>query len=89
VDGQILHQIGMPFHWGFAGETVGAIANDLTSIVGDPNVSMHEAKAFTVNVRAGRLENAARMQPLQPMPWPTREPAPDTPKSDQPEGQEI
>ncbi len=68
----------MPFHWGFAGETVGAIANDLTSIVGDPNVSMHEAKAFTVNVRASRLENAAGMQPDQPMPWPTREPAPDT-----------
>ena len=51
-----MHQIGMPFHWGFAGETVGPIANDLTSIAADPNVSMHEAKAFTVNVRAGRLE---------------------------------
>jgi formate dehydrogenase major subunit len=89
VQGQILHQIGMPFHWGFAGETVGAIANDLTSIVAEPNVSMHEAKAFTVNVRTGRLENAAKMQPVQPMPWPTRDPAPDTPKSDQPEGQEI
>src|SRR6185369_5799228 len=41
--------------WGYAGETPGGIANDLTSIVADPNVSMHEAKSFTVNVRAGRL----------------------------------
>ncbi len=89
VNGQTLHQIGMPFHWGFAGETVGAIANDLTSITADPNVSMHEAKAFTVNVRAGRLEHAAEMKPDAPGLWPSREASPDTPKSDQPEGQAI
>jgi formate dehydrogenase major subunit len=89
IQGKTLHQIGMPFHWGFAGETVGAMANDLTSLVTDPNVSMHEAKAYTVNVRAGRLENASSMSPDPPSPWPTRERAPDTPKSDQPEGQAI
>ena len=32
----------------------GAVANDLTAIVVDPNVSIHEAKAFTCNLRAGR-----------------------------------
>jgi formate dehydrogenase major subunit len=89
VNGKILHQIGMPFHWGFAGETVGAIANDLTSIVADPNVSMHEAKAFTVNVRAGRLDHPAKMNPDPVSPWPTRDRSPDTPESDQPEGQAI
>jgi formate dehydrogenase major subunit len=89
VDGRKLHQIGMPFHWGFAGETVGAIANDLTAVSADPNVSMHEAKAFTVNVRAGRLDRSAHIAPLDPAPWPTREEAPDTPKSAQPEGQAI
>ena len=47
------------------------------------------AKAFTVNVRAGRLADSAPMEPLKPAPWPTREQAPDTPKSDQPEGQAI
>jgi formate dehydrogenase major subunit len=88
VNGRIAHQIGMPFHWGFAGETFGAMANDLTSIVADPNVSMHEAKATTVNVRAGRL-TLPDMQPLAPAPWPTREKAPDTPESAQPEGQAI
>jgi formate dehydrogenase major subunit len=55
VNGVEVHQVAIPFHWGFAGETAGSIANDLTSIVTEPNVSMHEAKAFVVNVRAGRL----------------------------------
>jgi formate dehydrogenase major subunit len=89
VDGKTLHQIGMPFHWGFAGETVGAIANDLTSIVADPNVSMHEAKSFSVNLRAGRLENNPVIQPDKPGLWPSRDASPNTSKSDQPEGQLI
>ncbi len=88
IEGRTVHQIAIPFHWGFAGETVGSIANDLTSIVADPNVSMHEAKAFTCNVRAGRLHQH-RAKPLAVERWPTREPAPDTPSSGQPEGQAI
>src|SRR5207244_11880488 len=31
VAGRVVHQIGLPFHWGFAGESVGAKANDLTA----------------------------------------------------------
>ena len=89
VNGRILHQIGLPFHWSFAGETVGGNANDLTSMAADPNVSIHEAKAFTCRVRAGRLERLVEDPPLQVAPWPTREPAPDSPKSAQPEGQAI
>ncbi len=50
VEGRVVHQIGLPFHWGFAGEVVGGNANDLTSLVADPNVSMHEAKAFACQV---------------------------------------
>jgi formate dehydrogenase major subunit len=86
VNGNTLHQIGIPFHWGYSGEIVGSIANDLTSIVLDPNVSIHEAKAFTCRVRPGRLPGR-RTAPVAPQAWPTREPAPDTPSSDQPEGQ--
>lgn len=89
VRGATLHQVGIPFHWGFAAETPGSIANDLTSIVTDPNVSMHEAKAFTVNVRAGRLQDHGTVEKLPVSPWPTRDKSPDTPKSDQPEGQAI
>jgi formate dehydrogenase major subunit len=89
VNGRTVHQVGMPFHWGFSGETVGGIANDLTAISADPNVSMHEAKAITLNVRAGRLQSPEEWEPLPAALWPTRELAPDTPKSDQPEGQAI
>jgi formate dehydrogenase major subunit len=89
VQGRTIHQVGLPFHWGFSGENPGGIANDLTSIVADPNVSMHEAKAFTVNVRSGRLEHPGTQSPMVPSPWPTRERSPETPRSDQAEGQAI
>jgi formate dehydrogenase major subunit len=86
IDGRTVHQIGLPFHWGFAGETVGAIANDLTSIVFEPNVSIHEAKAFACEVRRGRIASR-RDEPVAVAARPTTEPAPETPESAQPEGQ--
>ncbi len=54
--------VGLPYHWGYSGIVTGSSANDLVSLVGDPNVSIEEAKAFTCNVRKGRLrgEGAAR-----------------------------
>ena len=86
IEGRVIHQIGLPFHWAFAGEVVGSNANDLTAILADPNVSMHECKAFACQVHAGRLEGQA-LQPTEPTAhWPTLEPIPDTPASAQPEG---
>jgi formate dehydrogenase major subunit len=87
VEGRIVHQIGLPFHWAFAGEVVGANANDLTSIVADPNVSMHECKAFACQVGAGRLDGPAPTPTKRPAPRPTNDPVPDTPVAAQPEGQ--
>ena len=55
ISGRTVHQIGMPFHWGFQGKSTGSITNDLTHMVLEPNVSIEEAKAFTCNVRPGRL----------------------------------
>ena len=55
VSGRVVHQIGLPFHWGFQGKSTGSITNDLTHMVLEPNVSIEEAKAFTCNVRSGRL----------------------------------
>ena len=86
IEGRIVHQVGIPFHWAFAGEVVGDNANDLTSLVADPNVSMHECKAFACQVRAGR-QNGAPLSPTAPAaPLPTRDPVPDTPAAAQPEG---
>jgi formate dehydrogenase major subunit len=54
VDGQPVHRVAMPWHYGFDGVAVGDSANDLIALAADPNVSIHESRAFTCNVRAGR-----------------------------------
>jgi formate dehydrogenase major subunit len=53
-DGQrdrVVHQVGLPMHWAYNGIVKGDIANDLCSLVADPNVTIHEAKAFLCQVR--------------------------------------
>jgi len=59
VDGRTVHVLGLPWHFGYQGLVQGGIANDLSAIVGDPNVSIHEGKAFTCDVRRGRTSEAA------------------------------
>jgi formate dehydrogenase major subunit len=86
IEGRVIHQIGLPFHWGFAGECVGGNANDLTSLVADPNVSMHEGKAFTCQVHAGRLDGRLAVPTKPQVAWPTQDPIPGTPAAAQPEG---
>ncbi len=53
---KLVETVGLPYHWGYSGIVTGDAANDLASLVGDPNVSIEEAKAFTCNVRKGRLK---------------------------------
>ncbi|AKT41755.1 formate dehydrogenase [Chondromyces crocatus] len=50
IDGKTVHQVGMPWHWGYQGLVTGDVVNDLSALVGDPNVSIHEGKAFVCNV---------------------------------------
>ena len=50
VGGKRIHHVGMPWHWGWMGLSTGDVVNDLTSWVGDPNVSIHEGKAFVCQV---------------------------------------
>jgi formate dehydrogenase major subunit len=59
IDGKRIYQIGMPWHFGWQGYATGDIANVLSSIVGDPNTTIHEGKAFTCNLRKGRLNGVA------------------------------
>jgi formate dehydrogenase major subunit len=54
VDGKVIHQVGLPWHWGSGGPSPGDAANDLVTLSGDPNTSIQESKAFVCNVRAGR-----------------------------------
>ena len=50
IDGKVVHQVGMPWHWGYEGVSTGDVVNELTALVGDPNVTIHEGKAFVCNV---------------------------------------
>ena len=58
---RIVHQIGLPYHWGNRGLVVGDSANELIAFSADPNVSIQESKVFTGNIRPGRRD---RHKPL-------------------------
>ncbi len=53
-DGRIVHQVGLPYHWGGRGLVTGDSANDLAHMALDPNVHIQEVKAFTCGIRPGR-----------------------------------
>jgi formate dehydrogenase major subunit len=53
LNGQTIHQIGLPWHWGFQGLCVGDSANKLSPHVGDANTMIPEFKAFLVRVKKG------------------------------------
>jgi formate dehydrogenase major subunit len=58
IDGRTVHQVALPWHWGFGGPDPGDAANDLLPLTGDPNVSIQESKAFVCAVRAGRRDGS-------------------------------
>jgi formate dehydrogenase major subunit len=88
VDDRVIHQIGIPIHWAYSGESTGDSANELlTALLTEPNVSMHEAKTFVCDIHPGRLNRPMRAKvPMSALP--EREPVPDTPASAQPEGRQ-
>lgn len=50
-DGQKVHTVGLPNHWGFVGVAKkGYLVNTLTPVVGDANTQTPEYKSFTVNI---------------------------------------
>jgi formate dehydrogenase major subunit len=51
VNGTMVHQVGMPWHWGFIGLSKGDSANVLTPHVGDANTMIPEYKAFLCDIR--------------------------------------
>jgi formate dehydrogenase major subunit len=51
VDGKLIDEIGLPWHWGYAGIVPGEIANDLTASAGDPNSFIPESKVFLCSIR--------------------------------------
>jgi formate dehydrogenase major subunit len=54
VDGRVVHQVGLPYHWGPNGLVKGDAANELLAQVLDLNTHISEYKSATCDVRPGR-----------------------------------
>ena len=86
VGGRVVHQVGLPVHYGYSGEVAGSNANELAAMESDPNVSMHESKAFTCQIRKGRLARPSDVPSVPVAPRAQAAPMAATPDQAQPEG---
>jgi formate dehydrogenase major subunit len=59
INGKTVHEIGLPWHWGWQGRAQSDVVNNLSALVADPNGSIHEGKVFTCNIHAGKRGGAA------------------------------
>jgi len=50
----VIHQVGLPYHWGAEGLVTGDSVNDLLPLVLDPNVFIQESKVATCDIQPGR-----------------------------------
>ena len=89
IQGKEIDQLGIPIHFAWAGEVAGSAANDLTSIVMDPNVTMHEGKVFACQVRKGRLQTRSDTPSVQVERRPQSSEMTDTPNQALPEGRKA
>jgi formate dehydrogenase major subunit len=51
---RVVHQIGLPYHWGNSGLVTGDAANDLIALELDPNVQIPPTKVLTCDILPGR-----------------------------------
>jgi formate dehydrogenase major subunit len=54
VEGRVVHQVGLPYHWGRNGIASGDVVNDLFPLALDRNVHIQEVKCATCDIRPGR-----------------------------------
>ena len=72
VAGKTIHEVAMPWHWGYMGLSTGPSANELTPNAGDANTTIPEFKAFLVSVekvRDGELASTTdgRYEIIEPL----------------------
>jgi formate dehydrogenase major subunit len=51
VQGRVVHQVGLPYHFGGRGLVQGDVVNDLVAISEEPNVRIMEAKALVCSIQ--------------------------------------
>jgi formate dehydrogenase major subunit len=67
IDGRVIHQVGLPYHWGTKGLVTGDSANDLIAMSEEPNVRIMETKGLVCNIRPGRRRRSPdRTRPALP-----------------------
>ncbi|MFN2556185.1 MAG: molybdopterin dinucleotide binding domain-containing protein, partial [Nitriliruptorales bacterium] len=66
-DRRTVHQVGLPYHWGYLGLVKGDVVNELVGFVADPNVSIQESKALTCDVVPGRRSRDRRAPTSGPL----------------------
>ncbi len=64
---RVVHQIGLPYHFGYLGRVRGDVVNELVSFVADPNSQIQESKALTADIRAGRRATGQRAATTVPL----------------------
>ena len=66
VEGRTVHQVGLPYHWGYNGMATGDVVNDLLVISEEPNVRIMETKALVCDIEPGRRRHGpAALEELQ------------------------
>jgi formate dehydrogenase major subunit len=60
LNGRTVHQVGLPWHWGYRGLVTGDVANDLVAISEDPNSRIMEAKALVCNIEPSQKERSGK-----------------------------
>ncbi len=61
VEGRTVHQVGLPYHWGYNGAVTGDVVNDLLAISEEPNVRIMETKALVCDIEPGRRSRGPAM----------------------------
>ncbi len=69
IKGRVVHTIALPYHWAGIGRVTGDAVNELIGFVADPNVSIQESKALTVNIVPGQRGRTRRSATDAPLPY--------------------
>jgi formate dehydrogenase major subunit len=64
LDGRVVHQVGLPYHFGRRGIAKGDAANELLPMALDLNVHIAEYKAATCDIRPGRRPRGPDLRAL-------------------------
>ncbi len=55
INGRMVHQVCLPYQFGYKGLVTSSVVNDLLAMSEEPNVRIMETKALVCNVKRGRL----------------------------------